>query len=70
MYETETETKTFDTEDRSDMEEYSAIVNNPMCSIIDTIKEKLTDCEYDEGKLSSTSQKVVLVVTWQTKVLL
>jgi len=53
------------------MEEYQAILRNPLCSIIKEDNIKLSDKTYNEdtGKLSSIHERIVKVVEWSEKVL-
>ena len=70
MYNTIIRTKKFDTDDKEQMEHYDLILSNPLCSVINSWREKITDSEFDEGKLIRTITKLVLVVTWEEKSLL
>ena len=70
MYNTRIKTKKFDTDNKEHMEQYDSILSNPLCSVINSWKEKITDSEFDEGKLVRTITKLVLVVTWEEKSLL
>lgn len=67
MYNIVRRTQKFDTDNQTDMSEYDEILNNPLCSIIVERKEKLRDEQYDEGKLISSSETILLVVTWDEK---
>ena len=49
------------------MDEYQAILNNPLCTIIDNYREKLSDKVFDEGKLVGINERVILVVEWNEK---
>jgi len=71
MYETKTFTEQFDMEVTKDREKYSEIINNPMCSVMEKIKEKLTEkAMNDEGEPSYIKERIVLIVTWQEKKLM
>ena len=70
MFTTQNFTRTFDVNNTEQMYEYDEILNDPMCTIIREVKEKLVDKEFDEGKLASVSERLVMVVTWQEKKLL
>lgn len=70
MYNTRIKTKKFDTDDEKQMEQYDSILSNPLCSVINSWREKITDSEFDEGKLIKTITKLVLVITWEEKSLL
>jgi hypothetical protein len=53
-----------------DLAAYDAILNNPLAFIVREIKEKLVDKHFDEeGNFTGQTERLVLVVTWQTKVL-
>ena len=70
MYENTLHTRKFDTDKKSELAEYDCILTNPLCSIINSWREKIIDSEYDEGRLVKTVTKLVLVVTWEEKTLL
>ena len=71
MYKVKTQTAKFDTNSVEDLKEYDAILNNPLCTIIREIKEKLSTKHFDdEGKPTYQDDKLVLVVTWQEKALM
>jgi hypothetical protein len=60
-----------DTDDAEDRDAYDAILNDPMCTIVKEIQEKLTTMEYNEdGKPSHKSDRIVLIVTYEKKELL
>lgn len=62
---------TIDTSDAEDRAEYDRILNDPMCSVLSEIKEKLTECEYnEEGKLSRKTDRIVLIITYEERKLL
>lgn len=67
MYNIRRHTQKFDTDSPTDMTEYDNILNDPLCSIIVERKEKLREEHYDEGKLMSSSETILLVVTWDEK---
>jgi len=70
LYNTERQTKKFDTDNLEDLKEYDAILNNPLCSIISERPEKLTTKHFDdEGNLSSQDDRLIKLVTWEVKVL-
>ena len=70
MYNVTLKTKKFFTSKTEDLEEYDEILSNPLCSVINSWREKQIDSIYDEGQLVKTETKLVLVVTWETKTLL
>jgi len=58
-------------EKKGDREFYSAIIDNPLCHVLNVIKEKLTEkAMNDEGEPSYIKERIVLIVTWQEKKLL
>lgn len=63
-------TEKFDTDNREDLDEYDAILNNPLCVVLSKKDEKLELQDFDEGKLTHTEQHIVFIVTWKEKVLL
>jgi len=70
MYNVRRKTQKFDTDRTEDLNEYNDIINDPLCSVIAEKKEKLREEHYDdEGKPMSFSEKIILVVTWDEKVL-
>ena len=71
MYEIRTHTNQFDLNEKRDREAYSSIINDPLSSIVGVIKEKLVEKALDEeGEPSYIKEKIVLVVTWQEKILM
>lgn len=71
MYTTVRKADKFDTDRQSDLDQYNKIINNPLCVIIKCEKEKLTEQHMDEnGKPISRSDRIVLFVEWEEKVLL
>ncbi len=70
MYNTKHKTKKFNTDDEADLTEYDKILNDPLCTILSEKKEKLKLEEYDnEGNMIHMEEKIILVVTWDQKVL-
>ena len=70
MYKLKTQTRTFDTTIDNDMRDYSAIMDNRLCSITNELEEKLEESNFDdEGHLLSKHDRIVKVVTWTEKVL-
>jgi len=68
VFETKTFTEQFDMESKKDRDAYSSIIDDPMCSILSTIKEKLTEKAMgDDGEPSYIKERIVLIVTWQEK---
>jgi hypothetical protein len=71
MYRWVTHTRRFDTDNRSDLEEYDKVLSNPLCTVIDSKREKITDREMgEEGRIISMNDRIVMVVTWKEKTLL
>lgn len=72
MYNTVKETRKFDTDDREDMVDYDEILNNPLCTLVTERKEKLRDETRDPetGNIIRLIETLILVVTWETKVLI
>lgn len=70
MYSTKHKTKKFDTDDEDELEEYDEILNNPLCTIVSERKEKLKMEDYDnEGNMIHMEEHIILVVTWDEKIL-
>lgn len=70
MYTVKHQTKQFDLNRSSDLRDYDAILNDPLCSISREVKEKLVSKEMDEeGNVTSSQERLILVVTWQRKTL-
>ena len=70
MYKTVHETRKFNTDDEDDLKNYDAVLNDPLCTVVSERKEKLETCAFDEGKIVSSEEHIILVVTWSKKVLL
>lgn len=71
MYEVLRKTRQFDLDNEEHLKDYDAIMNNPLCSVVKEIKEKITEKFFnEEGGLLSTQDKIALVVTWEEKSLL
>jgi hypothetical protein len=67
MFNVKKKTVRFDVGKTQDLEAYDAILNNPACTIIREIKEKLTEKEIgDEGQITSFKEYLILIVTYQT----
>lgn len=60
--------KKFDTDEPNDIEEYEDILNNPLCSIVESHREKLKTKEFDlDGNLLSETEQFIMVVTWEVR---
>lgn len=70
MYKVTRNTKKFSTEDEAAMKEYDTILTDPLCTILNSWREKQIDSVYDEGKLVSTKTDLVMVLTWERRDLL
>jgi len=71
VYEIKSKTVRLEMDNDKDLERYDKILNDPLCSIIRELKEKVQDKAFDEeGRLSHLHERVVLVVTYQEKSLL
>lgn len=51
------------------MAEYEDILNNPLCSIIESTKEKLKTKEFADGEAVSEEDELIMVIVWEEKVL-
>lgn len=68
MYKSIKRTRQFDLERNEHLEEYDAILNNPLCKIINERQIKKTLREYgEEGHIVSSEDRIILVVTWEEK---
>ncbi len=68
MYNTKRRTQKFDTDNQGELDEYDAILNNPLCSIIHSKNEKLTTRHFDdEGQILSQDDTLIIVITWEEK---
>jgi len=67
LYNIKRRVQKFDTDEQDDMNEYEEILNNPLCSIISSYKEKLTTKETDSDGNSTEDSTVIMVVTWEEK---
>ena len=71
MHKVKRKTVRIDTSEDEDLARYDEIQNNPFCSIIKEIQEKLTTTEYtEEGKPLNKNDRVVLIITYEEKELL
>lgn len=70
MYSVKRKTKKFSTDNEKDMKEYDRIITNPLCTILNSWREKQIESQYDEGKLQSTNTDLVMVLTWEEKSLI
>lgn len=71
MYRSIKRTKSFDLNIEKDLLAYDEILNNPMCTILREIKEKIGERSFnDEGKISGFHDRLVLIVTWEEKIFL
>ena len=67
MFRTRTRTKRFDLMNNDHLDEYSAIVNNPSCVVLEERKHKHTEKLFCEGKVESIEENEFMVITWQEK---
>ncbi|NDC22533.1 MAG: hypothetical protein EBZ49_00160 [Proteobacteria bacterium] len=70
MYDIQRHTRRFNTENTLDMQSYDTILNNPLCSIIREASEKITEKDFQDGQMVNVHEMVILVVTWDEKILL
>jgi hypothetical protein len=70
MFRKQCNTVRLDLDDTEDLKEYNDILSDPNCTIVREIKEKLCDKEFEDGKLVSLHERIVLIVTYETKSLL
>lgn len=70
MFRKKTTTRRLDLDDTEDLKEYDEILNDPNCTIVREIKEKLQDKEFEEGKLVSLHERIVLIITYEQNILM
>lgn len=70
MYRSKTFTRRFDQDNKNDLDDYADIVNNPLAMIISENMEKLSERQFEEGRLVDLHERMVKVVTWQERSLL
>lgn len=71
MYNVINRTEKFDLINPKDREAYDRILNDPTCTIVRELKEKLTEREMgDEGQITSFREYLILVVTYQKRVIM
>lgn len=70
MYNTHKHTRKFDSDIPEEMLAYDAVLNNPLNTILSERKEKLTTKTFDAEGGGTEDSTVVLVVTWEEKVLI
>jgi len=70
MYQILRKTRKFFTDVEADMRDYDDILTDPLCTVLNSWREKQIDSEYDEGRLTSTKTNLVLVLTWEERRLL
>lgn len=71
MYSVVNKTETFDLSKIDHLKQYDRILNDPACQIIREIKEKISEKELgSEGQLIAIKEYLLLVVTYQKRVLL
>ena len=70
MYSTKHQTRKFDTDEEDELAAYDEILNNPLCTIVSERKEKLKLEDYDgDGNMIHMEEHIILVVTWDEKIL-
>jgi hypothetical protein len=71
MYDIRRQTQKFNTDSTEELREYDEILNDPLCTIVKEYKEKISEKKFsEEGNIASIHEYVILVVTWDEKVLL
>jgi hypothetical protein len=71
VYNSVVKTRTFDTSSSNDLKDYDWVLNNPLCSIIEAITEKISDRSIGgEGEPTIINDRIVRIVSWKEKVLL
>jgi hypothetical protein len=71
MYSVVNKTERFDLSNNGHLERYDQILNDPTCQITREIREKISEKEIgDENQLIAIKEYLLLVVTYQKRVLL
>jgi hypothetical protein len=66
MHKMKLRTQTFNMNEPEERKHYEEILNNPLCSIIEKIKEKLKETTF-EGETQHVTERLMFIVTWQEK---
>jgi len=67
MYQKVRKTENFDMHSASDREEYDKIINNPLKTIIQDIREKVEEKLIEDGQMVGVNQRFIRIVTWEEK---
>jgi len=67
MYSSEKKTRLFDLEEQKELDAYDEILNNPLCRILKERPVKKKVCEFAEGQIVHSEDRVIIVVTWEEK---
>jgi hypothetical protein len=67
MYSTVKKVEKFDTDKKDDLRRYEQLLNNPLCLVLDNMREKIITSEYNNGKLARTDTRIVFIVTYEKK---
>lgn len=68
MYRAIKHTRRFNLDRDNDLDAYDAILNNPLCKIIQERQIKRTVMEFgEEGQMTGKEEFQILVVTWEEK---
>lgn len=71
MYDVVNKTEKFDLNSRQDLEAYDRIINDPSCTIIKEVREKLTEKDLgDEGRITSFKEFLYLFITYQKRIIM
>ena len=72
MYTTKRFTRRFNTRDEGELEQYNQILSNPNASIIEKIEDLEREEFYDQesGRITGSRTNLILLVTWDEKLLL
>lgn len=71
MFNVVNKTITIDLNNKQDLLEYDNILNDPSCTIVKEVKEKLTEKELgDEGRITSFKEYLLLIVTYQRRIIM
>lgn len=70
MYNTVVHSNKFDLDSAEQRREYDAILNNPLCTVVESRIEKLTEREFGEEGQTMSNDRLIRIITWKQKELL
>lgn len=67
MYRKTRKTENFDMNIKSDREAYDKIVNDPLKTIVQDLREKVDEKIIEDGQLVGVNQRFIRIITWEGK---